>query len=51
MVLIHDYSDLVCKKIIINKSKIHSEKFKTQSLTYKIKNKKVIKFENIYFQI
>ncbi len=52
MVLIHNYDDLTVKKIIIKKSCIHSEKFKTKDIKYKIKEKdeRTYKYEDIYFQ-
>tara|TARA_B100000123_G_scaffold169435_1_gene125627 strand:+ start:179 stop:1249 length:1071 start_codon:yes stop_codon:yes gene_type:complete len=52
MVLIHNYDDLSLKKIIIKKSCIHSEKFRTKDIKYKIKDleSKNYNFEDIYFQ-
>ena len=52
MVIFHDYTDLVCKKIIIKKSQIHSEKFRTQEILYKIKstNKGEYNLEKLYVQ-
>ena len=52
MVLLHDYTELVFKKIIIKKSQIHSEKFKTQDIKYKVKNKTngEVKLDKLYFQ-
>ena len=42
MVLIHNYDDLSLKKIIIKKSCIHSEKFRTKDIKYKSKSPKNI---------
>jgi len=52
MVLVHNYSELVTKKIIIKKSQIHSEKFKTQDIKYKVKNtsNSTSSLEKLYFQ-
>jgi hypothetical protein len=52
MVLLHNYSDLVTKKIIIKKTQIHSEKFKTQEIKYKVKKNDGNGFnlEKLYFQ-
>jgi hypothetical protein len=52
MVLLHDYSDLLSKKIIIKKSQIHSEKFKTQEIKYKVKNRNstIPILEKLYIQ-
>ena len=52
MVLIHNYDDLTIKKIIIKKSCIHSEKYKTKDIKYKIKEPdgRTYKYEDIFFQ-
>ena len=52
MVIFHDYTDLVYKKIIIKKSQIHSEKFKTKEILYKMKgkNKGETRLEKLYIQ-
>ena len=52
MVIIHDYTELVYKKIIIKKSQIHSDKFKTREVLYKIKTKNKCEFslEKLYIQ-
>ena len=52
MVLIHNYDDLTIKKIIIKKSCIHSEKYKTKDIKYKIKepDERSYKYEDIFFQ-
>ena len=52
MVLLHNYSELVTKKIIIKKSQIHSEKFKTQTIKYKVKKTEGngTNLEKLYFQ-
>lgn len=52
MVIFHDYTNLVYKKIIIKKSQIHSEKFKTQEILYKMKNKNKLEssLEKLYIQ-
>ena len=52
MVLFHDYSKIITKKIIIKKPLLYSQKYKTKDIKYKISNEEnnQIEYENLCIQ-
>lgn len=53
MVLFHNYSELLLKKIIIKKAVIFSEKYRTRDIKYKVKNEEAepkYLYEDIFIQ-